>query len=115
MLSVSNLGASLEYYRSALGFKTDWTYEHSSSPLAGVSRDNHSLYLCQEGQQRPPALIWIGVADVKALFEEYKVSGATIVEQPTNYSWACQMQVSDPDGNLFRIGSEALDDEPFHE
>jgi hypothetical protein len=25
---------------------------------------------------------------------------------PTNYSWAVEMQIEDPDGNVLRLGSE---------
>ncbi len=32
--------------------------------------------------------------------------GVGIRLPPTNYSWALEMQVEDPDGNVLRLGSE---------
>jgi len=34
---------------------------------------------------------------------------------PTNYPWALEMQVEDPDGNVLRIGSEPKAGEPYGE
>ena len=102
ILSVKNVPASIEYYVKVLGFKTDW----SNGAFASVSRDNLSIYFCQGAQGQPGTWVWIGVEDVDALYEEYKASGATIREAPTNYPWACEMRVEDPDGHVLRIGSE---------
>ena len=33
----------------------------------------------------------------------------------TNYEWAYEMQIADPDGNVLRIGSEPKPNEPFGE
>jgi hypothetical protein len=46
------------------------------------------------------------VTDAESLLKEYLGSGAKIRHQPTNYPWACEMQVEDPDGNVLRMGSE---------
>jgi hypothetical protein len=56
--------------------------------------------------------VWIGVSDAGALHEEYRRRGAKIRHAPTNYSWAYEMQVEDPDGNVLRMGSEPLEGEP---
>ncbi len=50
-----------------------------------------------------------------AHFEEYKANGATIRHPPTNYEWACEMQVEYPDGNILRIGSDPKKNEPVGE
>jgi hypothetical protein len=36
-----------------------------------------------------------------------------ILLPPTNFPWALEMQVEDPDGNVLRIGSEPKTDRPF--
>jgi len=59
--------------------------------------------------------VWIGVEDVDALMHEYRASGAKIRHPPTNYPWACEMQVEDLDGNVLRLGSDTKKDEPFGE
>ena len=46
--------------------------------------------------------------DVDALYEEYKQSGATILNPPTNYPWDTrEMLVEDLDGHRFRMSGEA--------
>src|SRR5205085_2150333 len=37
---------------------------------------------------------------------ELRAKGAKIRHPPTNYSWAGEMQVEDPDGNVLRLGSD---------
>lgn len=50
--------------------------------------------------------MWIGVEDVKSLYQEYTEHGASILHSPTNYPWAYEMKVQDPDGHvLLRIGT----------
>ena len=58
-------------------------------------------------------LFFVGVEDVEALFEEYTGKGARIRHPPTNYPWAYEMQVEDPDGHVLRFGSEPKVDRPF--
>ncbi len=53
--------------------------------------------------------------DADALFDEYRASGAKIRHPPTNYDWAYEMQVEDPDGNILRMGSDQKQDQPIGE
>lgn len=105
ILRVENMQASLQFYVDLLGFKNarwgndDFTY---------VSRDQAGIYLCRGGQGLGKAWIWIGVEDAGKLHEEYKARGVTIRLPPTNYRWALEMHVEDPDGNVLRLGSEPL-------
>ena len=48
--------------------------------------------------------------DVCRLHEELKARGVAIRLPPTNYPWALEMQIEDPDGNVLRLGSEPRDD-----
>jgi len=107
-----DLKASLDYYVRVLGFQLDW---QSPGIFASVSRGRASLFLCEGDQGRPGTWVWIGVEDAAALFEEYRQSGAKIRHNPTNYSWAYEMQVEDLDGNILRLGSASLPDQPFGE
>jgi predicted enzyme related to lactoylglutathione lyase len=43
---------------------------------------------------------------VERLYEQYKARGVKIRLPPTNYPWALEMHIEDPDGNVLRIGSE---------
>lgn len=109
---VENLQGSLDYYVNVLGFKIDF---QSSGTTASVSRDRCGIFLVEGDQGHPGAWVWIGLADVELLFEEYQSKGAKIRHPPTNYSWAREMQVEDPDGNVLRIGSDPREDEPLGE
>ena len=43
--------------------------------------------------------------ELQSLFEEYRTSGAKIIEEPHDCSWGMrEMIVEDPDGNTFRMG-----------
>ena len=54
--------------------------------------------------------MWMSVFmdDVDGLHEEYKRSGAIIRMPPTKMPWGTrEMNVEDPDGHRFRMGSDA--------
>ena len=95
--------ASLRFYVGVLSFENaSWGNEAFTS----VRRDGAALYLCQGGQGRGGTWVWIGVEDVEQLHEELKSRGVTIRLPPTNYPWALEMQIEDPDGNVLRLGSD---------
>lgn len=103
ILRVENMGDSLRFYVDVLGFENvDW----GTDDFTSVSRDQAAIYLCRGGQGRGGAWVWIGVEDVEKLHEQYKALGVTIRLPPTNFPWALEMQVEDPDGNVLRFGSE---------
>jgi catechol 2,3-dioxygenase-like lactoylglutathione lyase family enzyme len=103
ILRVENMEASVRFYVDLLGFKNaNWGNDEFTS----VNRDRVGIYLCRGGQGAGRAWIWIGVDDVERLHEEYKAKGVTILLAPTNYPWALEIHVEDPDGNVLRFGSE---------
>jgi len=103
ILRVESMGASLRFYVDVLGFENvSW----GTDDFTSVSRDQAAIYLCRGGQGRGGAWVWIGVEDVEKLHEQCKALGVTIRLPPTNFPWALEMQVEDPDGNVLRFGSE---------
>ncbi len=106
ILRVKNMKRSLDYYLNKLGFKLDWGGEGT---FASVSRDKRGIALCVGDQGHIGGWVWVGVTDCAALHEEYKAKGAKIVNPPTNFPWALEMQVADPDGNILRMGSEPVE------
>jgi hypothetical protein len=46
---------------------------------------------------------------------EHQRSAEGHFDGPTNYSWAYEMVVADPDGHALRIGSDPKDDVPFND
>jgi predicted enzyme related to lactoylglutathione lyase len=108
ILSVADMSRSLRYYIEVLGFaNADW----GGDEFTCVSRDGASIYLAQGDQGHPGTWVWVGVSDVGVLHEEYTASGAVIVEPPTNYDWAYEMKVQDPDGHVLRFGSDPVSED----
>ena len=105
ILRVRSLTDSLRYYVDVLGFETEWGGA-VGSPMASVGRDGRSIMLCEGAQGQPGTWIWIGVDDVRSLFDRLSRRGAKIRQAPENRPWACEMQVEDPDGHVLRFGSE---------
>jgi len=105
ILRVENMEASLRFYVNLLGFTNAvW----GSGDFTHVSRDQAGIYLCRGDQGRGGAWAWIGVEDAEKLHEEYKARGVKIRLPPTNFPWALEMQVEDPDGNVLRMGSAPI-------
>ncbi len=109
IFTVKNIAASLDYYVKVLGFKVDWG---GATSFASVSRGGCHIMLCEGDQGHPGSWVWIGVGDAAKVFEQYKASGAMIRHPPTNYEWAYEMQVEDPDGYVLRLGSDPKEGEP---
>jgi catechol 2,3-dioxygenase-like lactoylglutathione lyase family enzyme len=108
---VRSVAGSIDYYVQKLGFKVDWR-----APIfASVSRGRCHIFLSEGDQGNTGGWVWIGVEDADALFDEYRASGAKIRHAPTNYDWAYEMQVEDPDGNVLRMGSDQKQDQPVGE
>jgi catechol 2,3-dioxygenase-like lactoylglutathione lyase family enzyme len=108
ILLVANLEASVDYYVRVLGFEKKWQHGW----FACVQRGRCGLFLSEGDQGHPGTWVWIGVGDAVALCEELRAKGAKIRHEPTNYSWALEMQVEDLDGNVLRMGSEPREGEP---
>jgi predicted lactoylglutathione lyase len=114
ILPVGDMNASLNYYEKVLGFKrADWVTDDSTFAL--VLRDGLGIYLSEESGEHHRARVWIGAENIEPIHEEYRASGAKIREAPTNYSWAYEMAVEDPDGHVLRIGSEPREGVPFND
>jgi len=103
ILRVKNMKAALEFYVGILGFASAaW----GTDDFTSVNRDRAGIYLCQGGQGRGGAWAWIGIEDVRKFEAELAGKAVKVVLAPTNFPWALEMQVEDPDGNVLRFGSE---------
>lgn len=109
ILPVRQLEASIDFYVKVLAFAVDFI---GPGRFAAVSRDGCHLFLSEGDQGSPGTWVWIGVEDVEALLEEYRARGHNARHPPTNYPWAYEMQLEDPDGNVLRVGSERRADRP---
>jgi heme-degrading monooxygenase HmoA len=107
ILRVRSLKDSRRYYKDVLGFQPEWGGEEGST-MASVGRDGCSIMLCEGAQGQPGTWVWIGVEDIRPLYEHLSRNGAIIRQKPENRPWACEMQVEDLDGHVLRFGSEPL-------
>ena len=103
ILCVADMKRSIRYYVGVLGFSNA---EWGGDDFTCVTRDGANIYLSEGDQGHPGTWVWLGVDDVDALYEEYRGSGAQILQSPTNFPWAREMQVGDPDGHVLRFGSD---------
>ena len=110
ILRVADLEASLRWYVARLAFRLDW---QTPGVIASVSRDAAHLMLAQADQGLPGAWAYIGVTDARRLHDELVALGATIRLAPTNYPWALETHVQDPDGNVLRFGSDPIPGAPY--
>ena len=109
VLRVREMAASLDYYTRVLGFKVNFVYDDF---FASISRGRCNIFLSVGDQGNSGSWMWIDGKNVEALHEEYRATGAKIRHPPTNYPWALEMQVEDPDGNILRFGSDPKKDQP---
>ena len=104
ILRVENMEAAVAFYTGVLGFtNADW----GTDDFTSVNRDRAGIYLCRGSQGRGGAWVWIGIDDVTVLYRELVERGVPVKLPPTNFPWALEMQIQDPDGNVLRIGSES--------
>jgi catechol 2,3-dioxygenase-like lactoylglutathione lyase family enzyme len=105
------MNASRAFYVDILGFKeAEWGNDNFTS----INRDKAGIYLCKGGQGNPGTWVWIGFdGDIFSLHDRLKAKGVTIRQSPTNYSWALEMHVEDPDGHVLRFGTEPDPQKPF--
>ena len=105
ILRVENIAASLRFYVDLLGFENaPW----GDDEFTNITKDATGIYLCQGAQGNPGTWIWVGVDDVNLLYEQYQKLGVKIRMAPTNFPWALEMHVEDPDGHILRLGSDGI-------
>jgi catechol 2,3-dioxygenase-like lactoylglutathione lyase family enzyme len=111
ILYVIDMAESLKFYVDILGFKkAPW----GGDAFTSVNHGNGGIYLCKGTQGQPGTWIWIGFnGDIVALHEQLKSKGVTIKLPPTNFYWAYEMQVLDPDRHVIRFGTDPNDKEPY--
>jgi catechol 2,3-dioxygenase-like lactoylglutathione lyase family enzyme len=111
ILNVKDIARSLAFYVDILGFRNaDW----GTDTFTSINRDNTALYLCKGGQGLPGTWVWIGFdGDIFSLYELLRSKEVTITLPPTNFSWAYEMQIQDPDGHILRLGTDPEYGQPF--
>ncbi|HWR86167.1 MAG TPA: glyoxalase superfamily protein [Rhodoglobus sp.] len=109
VLRIVDERAGLRFYVDALGFALDW--EHRFEPglplYAQVSRGPIVLHLsAHTGDGTPGAVVWIPVADVRALVAEFgEAAGEVAVDDDA--PGGPTAVVTDPFGNQLRFAQPA--------
>jgi lactoylglutathione lyase len=114
-LTVHDLGASVAWYRDALGFRVDREIVREGTLRAvGVSAGAVRLMLNQDdgskGLDRAKgvgfSLMLTTRQDIDAVAEHIKAYGGTLVSEPADMPWGARVfRVRDPDGFAFAISS----------
>jgi len=107
---VKDLPRSVEHYRHALGFHTEFTYGQPTS-YAIVERDGVNLHLlAASATKRQPGQggVYVFATDVDALYEELKSRGANALNEPKDYPYGMRdFDIHDLDGNQLSFGMES--------
>lgn len=111
ILRVKDMSRSIAFYTDILGFRNaEWGDENFTS----VNRDGKGIYLCRGEQGVAGTWIWIGFdGNIFSLYQSLMSKGVKIKLPPTNFTWALEMQVEDPDGHVLRFGTDPNEKEPF--
>jgi hypothetical protein len=113
VLAVADVSASIRFYCDLLDFQCDWTGSAEPLYIASVSRDGHAIML-ERRSPAAPGCVWIGTSGLAQLWERVRSSGKiTVVKRPTNQTFALEMKIKDPDGNILWFGTAPLKDVPF--
>ena len=111
ILRISDMVRSRNFYVGKLGFnEAQW----GNNDFTYFSKDGSGIYVCRGAQGCPGTWVWIGFdGNIFALHQELKDRGVRIKMEPTNFSWAFEMQVEDPDGHVLRFGTSPDRTMPF--
>ena len=107
---VSDIASSIEYYRSALGFKVTFHYGEPTL-YACLCRDEVALHLlaAHETKQLPGnGGMCVFVKDVDSVHAEFAARGAKVMKPPKDYDYGMRdFDVIDLDGNRLTFGMES--------
>ena len=99
-LPVIDVERAQQYYRDVLGFEIGWL--QPGKEIGAVSRGQMAIFFRRRQEPFEPAVHWVFAEDVDATYEEFRSSGAKIVEPPEKKPWGLrQFTVEDLDGNRF--------------
>ena len=109
LLSVSDLDAAIEHYRTVLGFFLEWArYEGPSGGIANLWRGELSLFLRADSGSGS-SCVYSHLADrsvVDALYQDLLQAGARVTQAPSERPWGTyELRVEDLDGNEFQFAS----------
>jgi lactoylglutathione lyase len=110
LVKVSNMRASLAFYRDLLGLRV----KSDGGDFVTLEAGNTGVFLWSkrwdwEGPRTTGAQLGLGmyphfkVADAVAVVERARRAGYKIVQQPKRYLWGTEAFIADPDGYIWAI------------
>ena len=105
-LPVSDIGKSTAYYEESLGFRLAWqTTDQKLTALASGAIELLLLVPWTGNGPIPAQSFYIYVEDPDALYAEYELAGATMIDPVASRSYGMRdFVVADPDGHRFTLG-----------
>lgn len=108
IFAVTDLQASLAYFRDALGFDVAFTWGEPTY-YAGVCRGTVTIHLQAASQtNRPPGAssLYVFVGSADDVHRELRGRGARILQEPATYPYGLRdFNVADLDGNTLVFAS----------
>jgi uncharacterized glyoxalase superfamily protein PhnB len=104
VLASLNISETIDFYTQKLGF----TEKLKMDGYAILSRDGSELHfwLCTERHIAENTSCYVRVANIQALYEEFKAKGISI-EPPLVKLWGMEeTYLIDPHGNLIKFGRD---------
>lgn len=104
-LPVEDVERAQQHYRDVFGFTIGWLYP--GKEIGAVSRDDAAIFFRKRSRPFEPVIHWVFAEDVDAIYDEFRSSGAKIVESLEKKPWGLrQFTVEDIDGNRFHFHSD---------
>jgi|SRR5690606_2216543 len=111
---VTDVDASVAYYRDVLGFSVVWTHGNSPMIVAQVERGGIDIILdANSAMPRPAGTSVLTLSlhhpeNLDELFQRFRERGARVIVEPFSVVWqegARQFDIADLDGNLLLFWS----------
>ena len=114
ILTTTDLGAALTFYRDLLEAKVSYEFPGPDDEPAYVGLELGTAHLgigrdpAATAEPSPRFSLWVYTEDCDAAVEQLRAAGVKIVEEPTDQPWGERVaRVLDPDGNLVLLGQRA--------
>ena len=99
-LPVVDVERAQQYYRDVFGFEIGWLLP--GKEVGAVSRGPVAIFFRRRSEPFEPVVHWIFAEGIDATHEEFRSSGANIVEPLETKPWGLrQFTVEDLDGHRF--------------
>jgi lactoylglutathione lyase len=116
IITTSDLGAALGFYRDLLGARVTYEFPGPDGEpgYVGLELGTAHLGIGRDTDLAAPASprfsLWVYAEDCDAAVERLRAAGTTIVEEPADQPWGERVaRALDPDGNVVPIGQRAAD------